>query len=93
MESGLLNVARQYEKGRQWQKAIKYYEVFLRENESGIEDITYVSYAKCLRIIGNTKLAKRVLTEGLLLYPKSEQILLEFHNLYDYLGDWESAKK
>lgn len=92
MEKNLLTLAVNYQKERNWNKAIECFDQYIQENKSACADTVYTSYARSLRIVGKTALAKEMLAEGKKRHPKSERLLLEFHNLYDFLGEWESAK-
>ncbi len=91
MESNLFIQAQQYQREHNWHKAIACYEQLLNENKALCEDSVFVSYAKSLRINSQTKMAKDILIKGIKQHPRSEKILLEFLNLYDFLGDWVAA--
>lgn len=92
MGLNLLNLAKKNQKEHKWKQAINYFKAYMDGNPGKCDADTYVSYAKCLRVKGYTNHAEEILIEGRTLHPKNERILLEFHNLYDSLGDWESAK-
>ncbi len=92
MKSNLLESAKKFQKERKWDLAIDYFQQYLDENNGKSIADTYVSYAKCLRIKGHTNKAEEILDKGRDLHPNSERILLELHNLYDSLGDWNSAE-
>jgi len=87
----LLTLAKKSQKEHQWEKAIEYFNQYIKENNDTAEDSVYTAYARCTRIVGRTDAAKKILVEGQRHHPKSERILLEYHNLYDALGEWESA--
>lgn len=92
MESNLLSSAKQYQKAHKWDKAIDCYEEYIKKSNRKLNDDTYVSYAKCLRVVGRGDHAEKLLMDGRNLHPQSERIVRELHNLYDSLGDWNSAK-
>src|SRR5690625_3007033 len=92
MESNLLSSAKQYQKEHKWDKAIDCYEEYIKKSNRKLNDDTYVSYAKCLRVVGRGDYAEKLLMDGRNLHPQSERIVRELHNLYDSLGDWNSAK-
>ncbi|WP_096437958.1 cell division protein ZapB [Alteribacter populi] len=92
MESNLLSLAQKYQREHEWRKAIDCYKQYINEKTGVCEDTVYAAYARSLRIIGQTSLAKATLVEAKKQHPHSETILLEFHNLYDFLGDWNAAK-
>jgi tetratricopeptide (TPR) repeat protein len=92
MQPELLNLAKKYEKQRNWKKAVECYNHYIEESGNSCEGSVYVSHARCLRLAGHTNLARESLLKGRKLHPNSERILLELHNLYDFLGDWVSGK-
>src|SRR5690625_507392 len=92
LEAKLLSLAEKYQKEYKWDKAINYFAQYMNEYSNLCNDDIYVSYAKCLRVIGHTNKAKELLMEGRTLHPQSERIVRELHNLYDSLGDWDSAE-
>ena len=92
MVSNLVYLAKKHLKEHNWAKAIEYFEQYMNQINYQCDDGIYVSYAKCLRIVGETERAKKVLTEGRTLHPGSENILRELFNLYDILGDWKAAE-
>ncbi|RKQ34294.1 phosphotransferase [Oceanobacillus halophilus] len=92
MGSDLLTLAKEAQKKHQWKKSIEYFEQYLHIQKDSSNETVYASYARSLRISGRTAAAKKVLDEGKNQHAQSERILLEYHNLYDLLGDWEAAK-
>lgn len=91
MESHLLQAAKRYQKEHKWEKAIDSFEKYINEYEGNCADTVYTSYAKCLRVIGNTNHAEEVLERSQEFHPQSERVLLEFYNIYDSLADWNAA--
>lgn len=91
VEQDALTQAKQYQKQRKWDKAVEYYAQCMND-QANLADSTYVSYAKCLRMIDQTKQAKEILQEGYSLYPKSEKVLVELFYLYEHLRSWENAR-
>src|SRR5690625_2268737 len=92
MDSDILNSAKIYQKNHEWGKAVDCYEQYMEEKNGDCDDDTYVSYAKCLRLIGKTRQEEKELSKGKERHPQNERLLCEFYNLYDSLGEWESAK-
>lgn len=92
MALNLLTVAKRHQKERKWNKAVDYFEQYMNKSNDTPDDSVYISYANCLRVVGNTNRAEEVLQKGRRVHSKGDRILLEFHNLYDALGDWDAAK-
>ncbi|MCT8140009.1 phosphotransferase [Anaerobacillus sp. CMMVII] len=92
MTEQLLVLAKKHQDEHKWQKAIECFEQYLEENRESCSDTVYVSYARSLRIVGQTTLVKEVLDEGQKRFPTSEHILVELYKLYDFLGEWDAAK-
>lgn len=80
-------------KERKWKEAIESFALHIKEQGGPYSDDIYASYARSLRITGNTDSALEILEEGRNHHPESERILREYHLLYDYLGQWEAARR
>ncbi|MFG6146958.1 hypothetical protein [Halobacillus sp. B23F22_1] len=93
MEEQLLKEAKQFQKERHWFKAVQLYEQYIKVNKDEINESVYAEYARSLRINSQTDKAIATLENALTHYPGSERLLLEFHNLYDFLGEWDSAER
>ena len=91
LNSNLL-LAKQFQREQKWKKAIDHYQRYFEEMMGIAEENIFVAYAKCLRFCGQPSKAIRILKQGKEQYPQSETILVEYHNLYDTLGDWVAAK-
>ncbi|WP_431802512.1 phosphotransferase [Halobacillus andaensis] len=91
MTEQLLKEAKKFQKKRHWNHAAACYRQYLSESERTVQAEVYADYARSLRINSETNKALDVLNEGKRLYPDHERILLEFHNLYDFLGNWEDT--
>lgn len=90
MTSSDLSEARMYEKRRQWDSAVDQYRKYIANCGS---DITaYIGYARCLRNIGDTSAAARVLDKLTETHPFDEAVLREQAALYESLMAWGSAK-
>lgn len=92
MDADLLSAAKTHEKNREYTKAVNCFEQYMKVHKDTSDDTVYVSYGKCLRLIGETNRAKETLRKGNELYPDSEPILKELSSLYEVLGDWKAAK-
>lgn len=89
--SNELSLARKYQRNKDWEKAIEFFESYMDTVEN-IDDQTYVDYAKCLKAAGDIKGAEEAIQKGIVHHPKSESILKELHSLYDFKGDWKGAE-
>lgn len=87
----ILKQAEEYQKNKQWQKAIKQYEILMK-NSTAVDDYIVVNYAKCLKLSGNTKQAEELLKQSRTNNNESEKILVELFRLYDSMEEWEAAK-
>ncbi|MCP3027206.1 tetratricopeptide repeat protein [Halobacillus sp. A5] len=92
MAEQLLKDINKHQKDRNWHKAVQLYHQYFSKNDN-IEAAVYADYARSLRINSETDKAEQILNQGSSRYPNHERLLSEFHNLYDYLGDWEAAEK
>src|SRR5690625_2934711 len=88
----ILKKAKEYQRNRDWYKAVQVYQQYIDNNTGTIEDQVYVDYAKCLRVLGKTDEVKKILQDGSNSHPRSERILREYYNLYDFFSEWDNAK-
>lgn len=87
----ILASANKYVEQHDWKKAIEYFNLYMKDH-TDYSDITYASFAKCLRNDGQLNHAENTLNEGHLIHPQSEKILQELFRLYNHLGSWKKAK-
>lgn len=90
METDSLKLAKQYEKQKQWEKAVEYFGQYMNQH-TDIAASVYASYAKCLRHHGATDQAQTILQKGYTLHPESEDILIAFFHLHEHTRNWKAA--
>src|SRR5699024_5425889 len=85
-------LAQNYRKEREWEKAIECYEQYLQECKDVSSFSVYKNYAQSLIRKGDINQAKEILLKAKEVFPNNERVLIEIYKLYDFIGEWESAK-
>jgi len=79
----ILKKANKYKKNKNWKKAIKHYEKYLKNTNKNEIDEIYISYAVSLKKSGNILKAKKILLNGIHYYPENQHMLIELYNIYN----------
>ncbi|HLQ95914.1 MAG TPA: phosphotransferase [Pseudogracilibacillus sp.] len=92
MNSDFLQAAKAHQKKQEYKKAVTCFQSYMKEHTAPYEEKFYKDYAKCLRLIGETRHAEAILQEGREEHPESVVVLKESSALYEVMGDWNKAK-
>lgn len=92
MNNSLLKDAIKYRKQRNWPQAIELYEQYLSE-ASDTNEKPHVSYARCLKMNGQTKDALHILNNAEKQWPNQAAILNEKYHLYAFMNNYKKAKE
>ncbi len=88
-EISTLSKAKRYQKNGKWEQAVRIFNENIDESYQYM-DVTYISYAESLRMVGETNKARHILMVGNKIYPSNEDILLEYLILCSFINDWQS---
>lgn len=86
-----LNKAKHHQKRKEWDDAIFYYDKIITDSTNKVQDNIYVDYAKCLKAVGKTNQAEKVLIEAKSIHTNRYKILEELYSIYDSLEEWDEA--
>lgn len=87
----LLSKAKNHQRKKEWENAASSFKQYIEKNEGECNDDVFISYAVCLRRLGETTRAKEILLKVQESSPTNDRILKELLNLYNAINDKVNA--